>query len=255
MSDTQTKTVRSAIAPLLGDARISASLTSQLLAGEVVSVMDGRGDWLQVRGIDGYEGWTHAGYLMPSSGGESTWCLSLGCVIRDVLGTVRQLPLGARIAPGAEVSSGAALDAALRDSQFPTNADALARSAESRFCTRANSQFARRQGAFLNWQACCSQNQFAAMLVSATRAGQLMVRPPIRIRILIWAATAKLRLSTMESSKTTTHFANNSLPWVLYFILKRTQKSPPTFSHTIWKNRLNSAATHPMLKPVCVSSN
>ena len=151
MSDTQTKTVRSAIAPLLGDARISASLTSQLLAGEVVSVMDGRGDWLQVRGVDGYEGWTHAGYLMPSSGGESTWCLSLGCVIRDVLGTVRQLPLGARIAPGAEVSSGAALDAALRDSQFPTNADALARSAESRF-TGASYQW----GGVTPWGCDCS---------------------------------------------------------------------------------------------------
>ena len=79
-------TVRTAIAPLLGEARISASLTSQLLAGDVLQLVDGRGDWLHVRGADDFEGWTHAGFLMPFTGTEATWRISLGCVTRDAAG-------------------------------------------------------------------------------------------------------------------------------------------------------------------------
>ena len=133
MTDVQRKTVRSAIAPMLGDARISASLTSQLLAGEVVTIMDGRGDWLQVRGPDDYEGWTHAGYLMPSSGSEGTWRLSMGCQVRDASGALRLMPLGARIAPGAEVVGGTAIEAGRREHLFPLDAAAIAQSAESLF--------------------------------------------------------------------------------------------------------------------------
>ena len=131
ITDVQRKTVRSAIAPILGDARISSSLTSQLLSGEVVTVVDGRGDWLQVRGPDGYEGWTHAGYLMPSSGSEATWRIALGCQVREAKGTMRPLPLGARIAPGTEVVSGLAIEADRRAHLFPRDASAVAQSAES----------------------------------------------------------------------------------------------------------------------------
>ncbi len=133
MSEVQEKTVRAAVAPLLGDARIAAPMTSQLLAGDVLTVMDGRGDWLQVRGADGYEGWTHAGYLMPATGTEAAWRMSLGCHTRDVLGTMRALPLGARIAPGAEILDGEALDAEARSSRFPRTAAAIAASAEVRY--------------------------------------------------------------------------------------------------------------------------
>lgn len=133
MATTHQKTVRSAIAPLVGDARIAAPLTSQLLAGECLTVLDGRGDWLSVRGDDGYEGWTHAGYLMPASGNEASWRIGLGCQVRDVLGTSRLLPLGARIAPGAEVLSGQAIDADLRAMRFPLNGEAVARSGETLF--------------------------------------------------------------------------------------------------------------------------
>jgi hypothetical protein len=133
VTDAQQKTVRSAIAPLLGEARISAPLTSQLLAGDVLTVMDGRGDWLQVRGPDAYEGWTHAGYLMPYSGGESTWRVSLQCQVRDVLGAVRAMPLGAHIAPAAEVITGLALDPLQLAVRFPPDADAIAQSAETLF--------------------------------------------------------------------------------------------------------------------------
>ena len=129
--DVQRKTVRSVIAPMLGDARISASLTSQLLAGEVVTIMDGRGDWLQVRGPDAYEGWTHAGYLMPSLGTEAEWRIAIGCQVRDAVGMIRHLPLGARIAPGIEVVSGLAIEADRRAHLFPTDGAAVAQSAES----------------------------------------------------------------------------------------------------------------------------
>jgi hypothetical protein len=131
--DVQHQTVRSAIAPILGDARISGPLTSQLLAGEVVTIMDGRGDWLQVRGPDDYEGWTHAGYLMPCSGDEAAWRIAMGCQARDAHGVTRLLPLGARLAPGVDVVSGTAIDAHRRDYLFPADASAIAASAESLF--------------------------------------------------------------------------------------------------------------------------
>lgn len=133
MADVQQKTVRSAVAPLLAEARISSALSSQLVYGDVLTVMDGRGDWLQVRGADGYEGWTHTGYVMPTTGREGTWRVSLGCQVRDVLGALRHLPLGARIEPIADVMVGEVLDAEDREARFPLTSSAVARSAESLF--------------------------------------------------------------------------------------------------------------------------
>ncbi len=126
-------TVRAAIAPLLGDTRIAAPLTSQLLAGEVLQLVDGRGDWLHVRGADDYEGWTHVGYLMPFTGSEATWRISLGCVTRDADGHRLALPLGARVAPALEVTEGVAIDPATRAGQFPRDRDAIVRSARTLF--------------------------------------------------------------------------------------------------------------------------
>jgi hypothetical protein len=126
-------TVRAAIAPLLADARIAAPLTSQLLAGDVVQLIDGRGDWLRVRGVDDYEGWTHVGYLMPYAGTEVSWRLSLGCTTRDAYGQHRTLPLGARVPPGAEVIDGVAIAAEARAAQFPRDRVAMVHSARSLF--------------------------------------------------------------------------------------------------------------------------
>jgi hypothetical protein len=126
-------TVRSAIAPLLGDARISAPVTSQLLAGEVVQLVDGRGDWLHVRGADDYEGWTHVGFLMPFTGAEATWRISLGCMTRHADGQLRALPLGARIAPGIDVIDGTAIAPDARATLFPRARDAIVRSAHTLF--------------------------------------------------------------------------------------------------------------------------
>ena len=129
MREAEQKTVRAAIAPLLGDARISAPLTSQLLAGDVLAVMDVQGDWLHVRGADGYAGWTHMGYVMPTVGDEATWRIALGCQARDRHGILTALPLGARVVPGADVVSGTALDAADRSTRFPPENTAIAQSA------------------------------------------------------------------------------------------------------------------------------
>ena len=144
-------TVRAAIAPLLGDARISAPLTSQLLAGEVLHLVDGRGDWLHVRGADDYEGWTHVGYLMPFTGSEATWRISLGCLTRDADGQRRALPLGARVAPGLEVVEGVAIEPSARAALFPRDGDAIVRSALSLF-TGASYQW----GGITPWGVDCS---------------------------------------------------------------------------------------------------
>lgn len=126
-------TVRSAVAPLLAEARIAAPLTSQLLAGDVVHLVDGRGDWLRVRGVDDYEGWTHIGYLMACTGTEITWRISLGCQTRDAHGALRALPLGARVAPGLEIVDGLAIAADARAARFPRERSAIAQSAATLF--------------------------------------------------------------------------------------------------------------------------
>lgn len=126
-------TVRAAVAPLLADARIASSLISQLVAGDVVRLVDGRGDWLRVRGADDYEGWTHVGYLTACSGGEGTWRLSLGCVVRDAQGARRALPLGARVPPSCDIVDGEAIEADDRARRFPRDARAAANSAVTWF--------------------------------------------------------------------------------------------------------------------------
>jgi cell wall-associated NlpC family hydrolase len=63
--------VRSAIAPLLAEPRISSEQISQRARGHVVTVLESRGDWRRVRGDDGYEGWTHQGYLAAVADGAA----------------------------------------------------------------------------------------------------------------------------------------------------------------------------------------
>ena len=127
------RTVHSAVAPLLSEARISSSLTSQLIAGDVVEIIERQQAWLRVRGSDAYEGWTHAGYLMDSTGGESTWRIALGCQVRDAKGNTRTLPLGARVTPAEEVTSGIAIHPDELALQFPRAGDAIADSAATRY--------------------------------------------------------------------------------------------------------------------------
>ncbi len=122
-------TVRAAIAPLLGEPRIAAPLTSQLLAGATLTVLERRADWLHVHGADDYAGWTHIGYLEPNVGVDASWRLSLGCAVRESTGETRALPLGARSRPDAQVVSGDSIDAEMQSLRFPAEARACARSA------------------------------------------------------------------------------------------------------------------------------
>lgn len=128
--------VRSSIAPMHAEARVSSPQTSQRLAGHTVDVLEAAGEWLRVRGEDGYEGWMHRGYLLRStSAPESTRrMLSLGCVARDAAtGSSRGLPLGAWLAPTETFVSGSAIDDQTRAATFPKNAAAIARTAVQRF--------------------------------------------------------------------------------------------------------------------------
>lgn len=125
--------VRSAVAPLLGEPRIAAPLTSQLLAGHLVTVHEQREAWWRVAGTDGYEGWTHAGYLEPARGDEAEWRLTTGAHVREADGRERWLPFGARLAPEARVLEGEALDPAACVDRYPPTPSAIVASARRWF--------------------------------------------------------------------------------------------------------------------------
>ncbi len=127
-------TVRAAVAPVLGEARIASTLTSQLVAGDVVLELERHGDWLRVRGADAYEGWLHRGYVEPWRGDESSWAISLDCRVRTRDGAEHALPLSGRIAPGREVIDGDWIRADERAARFPADAAAVAHSAASLYC-------------------------------------------------------------------------------------------------------------------------
>ena len=128
------RTVRAAVAPVLGEARIASTLTSQLVAGEVVLELERQGDWLRVRCADAYEGWLHRGYVEASRGDESHWAISLDCRVRTRDGAELALPLGARIAPGREVIDGDWIRAEEQAARFPADAALVAHSAAALYC-------------------------------------------------------------------------------------------------------------------------
>ncbi len=99
--------VRSAVAPLLPEPRISAAPTSQYVLGHSFEVLARRGPWLRVRGEDGYIGWLHTGYVLlcgeervraweHGAGGEPV--VSLGAeLLGDDGALLCRLPWGARL--------------------------------------------------------------------------------------------------------------------------------------------------------------
>jgi len=139
--------IRSAVAPLHTEPRVSSAQTSQRLAGHPVYVLEERGDWLRVRGLDDYEGWVHRGYLMQVAeygtvtpvppGGEFALAyvprVSLGARVRSARGGSRALPLGAWLDVDEEVEEGSALplDALVR--RYPAEPDAVIQSAATLF--------------------------------------------------------------------------------------------------------------------------
>jgi len=120
------------------ESRVSSPQTSQRLAGHTVEVVEVSGDWLRVRGEDGYDGWMHRGYVMDggdeSAPGPVHRTLSLGCVSRyATTGSSRALPLAAWLAPTEALVAGSAIDDQDRAATFPRNADAIGRTAVERF--------------------------------------------------------------------------------------------------------------------------
>jgi len=131
-------TVYASIAPLHGEPRVSSPQISQRLAGHRLTVLAHDGDWLRVRGDDGYEGWMHRGYLRISSdasaGSTTKRLLSLGCVVRDATtGVTRALPLAAWISSGESVISGEAVNAASHARTFRKDQLSIAATALERF--------------------------------------------------------------------------------------------------------------------------
>jgi hypothetical protein len=130
--------VRTPVAPLFAEPRVSSAQISQLLAGRTVDLLETRDDWYRICGPDDYEGWVHRGYLAPApqpTARRSSQLerLSLGCVTTDGRGGRRAMPLGAYLSPGERVKSGEIVDAAEQAIRFPSEALAITRSAQTYF--------------------------------------------------------------------------------------------------------------------------
>jgi hypothetical protein len=124
--------VRSPVAPLFDEPRISSVQISQLLAGHPVELLEERDGWCCVRGADRYEGWMHRGYLHDDGGGAGGRRLSLGCVVHR-RGMRRALPLRALLEPDDRIVSGETIDVADQARHFPPEPAAITRSARRYF--------------------------------------------------------------------------------------------------------------------------
>jgi hypothetical protein len=131
-TETPRAVVRSPVAPLFDEPRISSVQISQLLAGHPVELLEEREGWWCVRGRDHYEGWMHRGYLYDDGNGTPQTRLSLGCVVMRG-DTRRALPLGAYLAHDDHLVSGETIDVADRAHHFPRDASAVTRTARRYF--------------------------------------------------------------------------------------------------------------------------
>jgi len=156
--ETPRAVVRSPVAPLFDEPRISSVQISQLLAGHPVELLEERDGWCCVRGRDHYEGWMHRGYLHADGDGTTETRLSLGCVVTRG-DTRRALPLGAYLAHGDHLLSGETIDIAECAQHFPRDASAVTRTAR-RYFEGTSYQW----GGVTPWGADCSglvQSSFA----------------------------------------------------------------------------------------------
>jgi cell wall-associated NlpC family hydrolase len=124
--------VRTPIAPMYADPYVASVQISQRLAGHTVELLEAQDDWLRCRGTDGYEGWIHQGFLIPTAGAAESRNgkrLSLGCVTETKRDGTRALPVGAWLSPDEVVKSGEAVPGQEIAQRFPRDAQAITRSA------------------------------------------------------------------------------------------------------------------------------
>lgn len=148
---TEAALVRVAWTPGRSEPDHRAELVTQWLCGEAVTVEDAvpEGDWLRVRGPDGYRCWVSSGGVVRTDADEARrWVesadrLSLGVRLEDRRpdGTPGWLPWGARVAPhrdGALLPDGAIgrpepaahlVPFAELEERFPSRGDAVAETA------------------------------------------------------------------------------------------------------------------------------
>ncbi|MGH7672927.1 MAG: NlpC/P60 family protein [Gemmatimonadales bacterium] len=94
--------VTAALAPLLGDAKVTAPRVSEALHGECLEILERQGDWLRVRAADEYVAWLHAGYVATGpeewgrDWGERATARSVSAEVQTAGGR-RRLPTGARL--------------------------------------------------------------------------------------------------------------------------------------------------------------
>jgi hypothetical protein len=157
--------VRTPLAPLQAEPRVSSAQTSQAPFGRPVVRLARDGDWWRVRTTpDGYEGWMHAGYLAlveapdlafpPGGGGAPPAAddlrVSLGCTARAGGRTLR-LPLGAWVSAADALLAGEALPMTALPERFPADGDAVVRTA-ARYFESTGYQW----GGVTPWGADCS---------------------------------------------------------------------------------------------------
>jgi hypothetical protein len=111
---------------------------SQRLSGHEVELLEAQDDWFLARGVDGYEGWIHRGFLSPAPASTARRSatvvrVSLGCVTRNPGDGRRALPLGARLSPDELVKTGDAIDMTELAKRFPREPIAITRSAQELF--------------------------------------------------------------------------------------------------------------------------
>ncbi len=141
--------VRSSVAPLLAEPRIASEQISELPAGHPLTLVATEGDWLRVSRADGYQGWTHRGYVSQST--EGAWLTSLGCTIVSETGSLLPLPLGALVSSSAHIVEGGALSATELRAAFPATRASVIRTARTAF---AGAPYA--WGGVTPWGADCS---------------------------------------------------------------------------------------------------
>jgi len=123
-----------------GEPRIASPMISQQVAGHLLDVIDEEGDWMCVRGADGYEGWMHTGFLARAPQSTTRQSrrptqVSLGCTTLAADGNRRSLPLRAVLALDESVETGESVEARRLAERFPLDAAAITRTAQEFFCS------------------------------------------------------------------------------------------------------------------------